>query len=327
MTSPLHAVTVSGALASHDRYDYSPIGDAHHGLWPGGKKLAVYVAVGIEDYHFGSGHAENLLDGVPAPDLVNASWRDYGNRVGAFRLLKRLDSFGIAPTVLLNTAVYDSAPELVSEARRLGAEIVGHGISNSDSLSGLDEAKERAYLKTVAARICEEEGTAPLGWSSPWLSHTENSLDLLVENGYRYLMDLRLDDQPVWLKTRGMPLLAMPYALELNDSTSMIGRHVSAADFADMIIDEFDELLLAADEQPLVMSIVVHSFISGAPFRLRQLTRALEHMTTRGSDVWFTQPRAIYDVVRKRAAAPVSRTSDIDDIDSTKREAAHHDIS
>jgi hypothetical protein len=303
MTASTHAASITRALSTHERYDYLPIVGRSQVPWPQGKKLAVYIAVGVEDYHFGDGHAENLLDDVPAPDLVNASWRDYGNRVGAFRLLKRLESFGIAPTVLLNTAVYDSAPELIREARRLDAEFVGHGISNSDSLAGLTELQERTYLSAVSDRIREEEGSAPLGWSSPWLSHTENTLDLLAESGYRYVMDLRLDDQPVWLNTRGAPLLAMPYGLELNDSTSMIGRHVGASGFADMIIDEFDELLLAAEDQPLVMSVIVHSFISGVPFRLRQLTRALEHMVARSADVWFTQPRKIYEVVSENAAA------------------------
>lgn len=298
MTSPARSATPDRALTSHNRYDYAPIPDHGHAEWPEGKKLAVYIAVGIEDYDFAQGHTENLLDGVPAPDLVNASWRDYGTRVGAFRLLRRLENYKIPPTILLNTAVYDSAPELMSEARRLGAEIVGHGMSNSDSLEGLDEAGERSYLEAVAKRVCEEEGAVPLGWSSPWLTQTENTLDLLSESGYSYVMDLRFDDYPVWLKTRGTPLLAMPYALELNDSTSMIGRNVGAAEFADMIIDEFDELVLAAEDRPLVMSIVVHSFISGVPFRLKQFTRALEHLIAHRDMVWFTQPRDIYQVIK-----------------------------
>ena len=86
-------------LDSHDRYDYSPITGRPQGAWPGGKKLAVYVAIGIEDYHFGAGQTENLLEGVPAPDLVNTSWRDYGNRVGAFRLLDRLSGLDIPATI------------------------------------------------------------------------------------------------------------------------------------------------------------------------------------------------------------------------------------
>jgi hypothetical protein len=276
------------------RYGYSPIVGRAPGRWPGGRKLAVYVAVGVEDYRPGDGHTEDLLPGVDQPDLVNTAWRDYGNRVGAFRLFERLASFGIAPTVLLNTMVYDSAPDVAEAARRYGAEMVGHGISNSDSLAGLDPAAERAYLAAVAERMAAAEGRAPGGWSSPWLTHTPNTVDLLAATGYRYLLDLRMDDQPVWLSTAGAPLLSIPYPLELNDSTTMVGRGASAADFTAMVVDEFDELLAAASDQPLVMGLVTHSFISGAPFRLRALTRALEHMAAHAGDVWFTQPGHIH---------------------------------
>jgi peptidoglycan/xylan/chitin deacetylase (PgdA/CDA1 family) len=287
------------SLHAHGRYNAGSVKASPGAAWPDGKRLAVYVAVGVEEYDFGSGKTEDLMPGVAAPDMVNASWRDYGNRVGGIRLMQRLQRFGIAPTVLLNTAVYDSAPQLIAEARALHAEFIGHGIANSDTLEGMDLAQERAYLEQVHARIAEQEGSGPLGWSSPWLTQTPNTLDLLGESGYRFVMDMRADDEPVWLTTASAPLLAMPYALELNDSTSMIGRQVGAAEFADMVIDEFDELLEASLEKPLVMSVVLHSFISGAPFRLRQLTRAFEHMQAHAADVWFTQPGAIY-----RALAP-----------------------
>ncbi|OIH97778.1 polysaccharide deacetylase [Curtobacterium sp. MCBA15_001] len=297
-TLPETVAAVEAVAPGHGFWPYSPItataGPATAGpAWPDGRRLAVYVAVGLEEYRFGVGRTEDVVPDVPVPDLVNTSWRDYGNRVGAFRLLERLDRAGIPPTVLLNTAVYDTAPELVATARRLGAEFVGHGVSNSDSLAGRSAHDEAGYLAAVAARITAEEGTAPGGWSSPWLTQTPSTLDNLVDAGYRYVLDLRLDDRPVTLTTRSGAITALPYALEVNDSTTIIGRGASAREFADMIVDEFDELLERSEEQPLVMSVVVHSFISGAPFRLRALDRALRHMTEQRDRVWFTQPRAI----------------------------------
>jgi len=277
----------------HALWDYRPITAPPGPDWPDGRRLAVYVAVGLEEYRFGAGQTEDIVPDVTAPDLVNTSWRDYGNRVGAFRLFERLDRAGIPPTVLLNTAVYDAAPELIDAARAVGAEFVGHGVSNSDSLAGMSSVQEADYLGAVAARIAAEEGEAPGGWSSPWLTQTPSTLDNLVATGYRYLLDLRLDDRPVPIATPAGELLALPYALELNDSTTMIGRGASASEFADMVVDEFDELLERSEEQPLVMSVVVHSFISGVPFRLRALDRALQHMAAHRDRVWFTQPRAI----------------------------------
>jgi peptidoglycan/xylan/chitin deacetylase (PgdA/CDA1 family) len=274
--------------------------------WPDGRRLAVYVAVGCEEYRPDGGLVEDLLPGVPAPDRVNAAWRDYGNRVGAFRLFEALGDAGITPTVLLNTIVYDTAPAVTDAARAAGAEIVGHGISNSDTLAGMEEPAELDYVEAVAQRILKEEGVRPGGWSSPWLAHTPTTIGSLVETGYRYLLDLRADDRPEWLDSPAGPLLSIPYALELNDSTSVIGRHVSPSDFADMVVDEFDELLDAAvgGEGPLVLSVITHSFISGVPFRLHHLRRALHHIAAHDEVVWRTQPRHIYAAWAARHPAP-----------------------
>ncbi|WP_102109660.1 polysaccharide deacetylase family protein [Oceaniglobus roseus] len=280
-------------LTRQTRYAYAPITERPDFDWPGGKRLAVYVVMGVEEYNFGPGQTEDIFPGAPKPDFVNTSWRDYGNRVGGFRLIDRCADLGVPLGILLNTAVYDSAPALTDHARAAGCEVIGHGISNSDTLAEMPPEAEARYLDAVASRIAAEEGARPGGWSSPWLAQTDLTADLLKEAGYRYLLDLRLDDQPVWLDTRSGPLLALPYALELNDSTTLIGRQTTADAFARMIRDEFDELRLAARERPLVMSIVVHSFISGQPFRLAALTRALRHVAAGHEDVWLTTPAAI----------------------------------
>jgi hypothetical protein len=253
-------------LASHGRYRYSPLVCRPHSRWPGGKRLALYIALRVEDYSFGSGRTEDILPGASQPDLVNASWRDYGNRIGGFRLIERLRHFGIAPAILLNTAVYDTAPDIVEAARSAGCEIIAHGRSNSDTLAIMSPEAEAAYIGDVADRIASHEGHRPLGWSSPWLAHSPTTLDTLAAAGFRYVLDLRMDDQPVWITTSSGRLMAIPYALELNDSTTAIGRYAGARDFADMIVDEFDEMLDASRDRAMVMSIVVHSFISGQPF-------------------------------------------------------------
>jgi peptidoglycan/xylan/chitin deacetylase (PgdA/CDA1 family) len=280
-------------LATHGRYEFSSISERPAYRWPNGAGLAVYVALGIEEYAFGKGRTEDILPRAPQPDMANTSWRDYGNRVGAFRLLERMTMLGIRPAVLLNTAVYDHAPALLRAVRVAKAEIVAHGHSNSDALADMEPEREAAYIRDVAARIARQEGARPLGWSSPWLAHSPATLDLLSRHGFHYLLDLRMDDQPVWLSTRHGRLLALPYALELNDSTTIIGRQVTARDFADMIVDEFDEQLETARRQPLVMSIVVHSFVSGQPFQLRALTRALSHIVAARGDIWLTTPGEI----------------------------------
>lgn len=280
-------------LTRHGRYRYVPITQRPSYRWPNGTGLAVYLALGVEEYAFGQGMTEDLLPGASKPDMANTSWRDYGNRVGCFRLLDRLSALGIAPALLLNTALYDHAPEVVEAARAAKAEIVAHGYSNSDTLATMSPAEEADYIGAVVRRIAAEEGSSPGGWSSPWLAHTDRTLELLTAAGCRYLLDLGMDDQPVWLSAGSERLLAVPYALELNDSSTIIGRQASADEFARMIVDEFDEMFAAARTQPLVMSIVVHSFISGRPFRLRALTRALDHILRHREQVWITTPGEI----------------------------------
>ena len=284
-------------LPSQPRYSYRAITDRPDFSWPGGARLAVYVALGVEEYVFGAGLTEDLFPGASKPDYANTSWRDYGNRVGAIRLIDRFHREGLPITILLNTEVYDHAPQLMDFARQRGCEIVAHGLTNSDTLAGRPVEDEAAYLRAVADKVLAHEGAPPAGWSSPWLAHTDNTPDLLQEAGYRYVLDLGMDDQPVWLNTRTGRLLCIPYALELNDSSTIIGRQASASDFAQMIVDQFDEMLEASAEQPLVMPLVVHSFISGQPFRLRALRRAIAHMLSRRGEVWFTTPGQIADFI------------------------------
>lgn len=267
-----------------------PIPERPQYRWPNGASLAVYVAVGIEEYELGGARVEDILEGPGGergPLLTNAAWRDYGNRVGGFRLLQRLAHHGIPPTVLLNTDAYDTAPALIRAARAAGAEFVGHGASNSHSVLDFIGEEEREYVRRVADRIRAEEGRGPGGWSSPWLEHTGNSFRVLAEEGFDYTLDLRMDDQPVRLGPESGGLLAVPYALELNDSSTMVARRAGAEEFSRMIVDEFDELLAASSEGPLVMSVVAHTFISGTPFRLRALTRALQHLTVDTDQVWL----------------------------------------
>jgi len=285
-------------LPSQTRYAYSPITERPDYNWPGGKRLAVYFVLGVEEYVFGEGLTEDIFPGASKPDFANTSWRDYGNRVGAIRLIDRFGAENVPLSILLNTEVYEHAPQLMRHARAKGCAIIAHGLTNSDTLAGREAADEAAYLKAVTDAIATQEGKPPAGWSSPWLAHTENTPDLIQQAGYRYVLDLGMDDQPVWLKTQDGKLLCIPYALELNDSSTIIGRQASAEDFSRMIIDQFDEMLEASADQPLVMSVVIHAFISGQPFRLRALRRALDHILKQRDAIWLTTPDAIADFIQ-----------------------------
>jgi len=290
-------------MPAHGRYEHSGITRRPLFKWPGKSRLAVYFALGLEHYAFGEGMTENLVSGMPHPDVLNASWRDYGNRVGAWRLMHTFRDLGIPLSILLNSAVCEHAPDLIEAARGAGCEFIAHGYSNSDSLAGMSEADEAAYVDRVASQTAAATGRRPLGWASPWIAETLLTPDILSEQGYGYVLDWCMDDQPVWLKTRHKPILSVPYSQEINDSSTIIGRQASAADFAQMVIDQFDEMRETPGEEPLVMSVILHSFISGQPFRLRALRRALVHISTYADSLWITQPGLIAQTYAKQVPA------------------------
>ena len=133
-----------GKLPAHGRYEHSSIFSRPAYDWPGGKKLAVYFALGIEHYAFNEGLVENLVPGIPAPDVLNTSWREYGNRVGAWRVLNAFTGYKLPLSILLNTAVYEEAPDLMAACSKAGCEMIAHGYSNSETLADRGEAPDVA---------------------------------------------------------------------------------------------------------------------------------------------------------------------------------------
>lgn len=284
-------------LPTHGRYAYSAITRRRDYSWPGDARLAVYLGVNLEHFAFGEGLGAELAPGGPQPDVLNFAWRDYGNRVGAWRMIEAFDALALPCSVLVNAAMYDYAPDLVAAHRARGDEIVGHGRTNSERQSVLPEPEERRLIAETQAAIVAHEGRPARGWLSPWIAESRTTPDLLVEKGFTYTLNWCADDQPIWMTTRAGRLLAIPYPQEINDIPSIVARKDGAEQFADMIVDDFDERLEQAAAQPLVMGIALHPYIVGQPYRLRHLKRALRHIAGRRDAIWFTTAGAIYDHV------------------------------
>jgi hypothetical protein len=276
-------------LKRHGRYDYSPIAGRPVYDWPDGRRLAMYVAINVEVFPYGEGLGPDLNMRQPEPDIPNYTWRDWGNRVGIWRLLDLFDELAIPITANFNTAIYDECPQIVQALRERGAEIVAHGRTNAERQGDMDEASERAMIAEVTARIRAEEGVAPVGWMSPWVSETHVTPDLLKEAGYAYLMDWMMDEQPVWMATRAGRLLSIPYARPTNDITALHGAKVAPALWGDMLIDQFDEMLRQSEREPLVFNLSLHPYLVGHAFRLTHLRRALKHMAARRDRVWMAR--------------------------------------
>ena len=292
-------------LKTHGRYDYSAITRRPDYSWPGGKRLAVHLSLNVEHFAFGEGLGNDYAAPHPQPNQRGFAWRDYGNRVGAWRLLELAEAFDLPYALLTNSELYDYCPEMIKAFSDRGDEIVGHGRTNSERQVDMSVAEERACIFEAAATIEKHEGARPRGWLAPYISQSHDSLDLLKEAGFAYMMDWSLDDQPVWFRTRHGPILSVPYAHDLNDSLECVSRRTPSQLFCENLIDQFDELLEESVRRPLVMPIVLHSFILGQPYRLRQFRRVIEHIMRHREQIWLTRPGAICDYIESLPAGIV----------------------
>jgi peptidoglycan/xylan/chitin deacetylase (PgdA/CDA1 family) len=285
---------VRRALKQHRRYPYSAITRRPDYAWPGGRRLAVYLGFNIEHFDFGAGLGAALGPKSPEPDVLNYSWRDYGNRVGVWRCLALFDELKLPAAAIINTALYDYCPEVIEACVKRGDELVAHGHTNSDRQGEMDQHDEKSLMLSCKEKIQAESRQDPAGWLSPWISESPVTPDLLAETGYRYTLNWCHDDQPMQLLTRsGRRLWSIPYPQELNDIPMIVARQMDASDFADMIVDNFDEMLEQCKAQPLVMGIALHPYLVGQPYRLRHLRRALKHIAAAQANVWWTTPGRI----------------------------------
>ena len=284
-------------IRQHGRYQYSPIGSRPSYDWPDRKKLAFYIALNIEHFSFGEGLGHTPTNPGRQPDVRNFAWRDYGLRVGIWRIFDLLDELDLPACHLMNSSIYDYAPEIPERIRQRGDEFVGHGRTNSEQQSDYGEDDERTLIDEVVSVFKRHEGNGPDGWMGPWISESDVTPDLLKEAGCRYIMDWPCDDQPIWMKTRSGPLLSIPYHIEINDSPAQLTRRHTANEFSEITIGHFDEMLRQSKSQPLVFSLALHTFVVGQPYRLAGLRKILNHILEHpdADNVWFTRPGKIAD--------------------------------
>ncbi|MBV9346806.1 MAG: polysaccharide deacetylase family protein [Pseudolabrys sp.] len=280
-------------IRTHGRYPYSPINERPVYDWPDGRRLAIYIGLNLEWFSFGEGLGATLNPAHEGkPDVANYSWRDYGNRVGVFRMAELFEELHMPVSVLANATMYEHAPQAVACFK--GREVVGHGRTNSERQGDLPEHRERQLILETTETITKHEGKRPLGWLGPWISQSDKTPDLLQEAGYTYLLDWCHDDQPVWMKTRSGRILSVPYPQELNDIPQIVARKREGDEFGQMIIDSFNVLRAECELRPIVMGIALHPYLVGWPHRFLHLARAINHIVENADEkVWLTTAGAI----------------------------------
>jgi peptidoglycan/xylan/chitin deacetylase (PgdA/CDA1 family) len=287
----------------HERIAYSAWPDRAPLQWPGGARIALWVAPNIEHYEYLPEvvRVRNPWPRVPHPDILGYGLRDYGNRVGVWRLMEVFDRFALPCTVSLSMAVLDMYPEIAEAMLRRQWEFMSHGLYNTRYHWGLSEDEERAAIEACQAIHRRHTGRGLPGWFSPAASNTLNTPDLVAEAGIAYLCDLYHDDQPTPVRVRSGELYSLPYSMEINDSIAW-RRGTEAEAFAQKIRDEFDTLYAEGGQ---VMNIAVHPFIMGQPHRIEHLAKALEYILGH-SGVWCATGSQIIDCYRQQLSSPPS---------------------
>lgn len=292
---------MSSEPLEHGRFAYSPIVDRKPWTLPDGARVAVWVIPNVEHFQIDRPstsitHATTSL----VPDILNYSWRDYGNRVGVWRLMEILQKHDITATVALNADVCRFYPRIIEAGNALSWEWMGHGRNNSQLMTNMTVEEERAVIGDVVATITQGTGRKPRGWLGPALSETFNTLDLLAEAGIEYVGDWVNDEQPYRMQVKSGSMISLPYAIEINDIPVFLDARQTGDTFGQMIRDTFDVLYAEGERSARVMAIALHPFLIGHPHRSRHLDAALGYIKQHDR-VWFATGSEIADWYAKSA--------------------------
>jgi peptidoglycan/xylan/chitin deacetylase (PgdA/CDA1 family) len=271
-------------------FPYQAIVDRPQIRWPGDARIAVWIVPNIEHYRIDMGSG--------APDIRNHARRDYGNRVGVWRLIETMAKHGVRGSVALNGEVVEHYPRIIGECARLGWELMGHGMTNSQPLRGVSLEEETTIIADTRTAI-ESCGQTMRGWLGPGLTETWHTLDLLREHGVAYVADWCNDDLP-YVMDNG--LHAMPYSLELNDMPLFNNPSISIVDFERRIRDSFDTLYAEGAKNARVMCIALHPYLIGAAHRIKYLDSALAYIASHDG-VWFATGAEIVDAYKAYSAS------------------------
>ncbi|NEE03562.1 polysaccharide deacetylase family protein [Phytoactinopolyspora halotolerans] len=266
-------------------YHYSPITERPPISWPDGKRVAFYVGLNVEHFLLDR-PSTSIWPGTSelVPDALNYGWRDYGPRVGIWRMMESLDRYGVRASVLLNSDVVHRYPQIIKAGLSRDWAWLAHGRTNSILQAGMERDEERRFLAEVVGTIADATGRRPRGWMGPGLTETFNTPALLAELGLSYVLDWTNDDQPYRLNVPGM--ISVPYSVELND-LMLFGNGGTGERFLQVVKDQYERLRTDSEHSGRVMALALHPFVTGQAFRAKYFDQALEFLTAQ-PDIWLT---------------------------------------
>ena len=286
-----------------ERVSHIPLKDRPNLRLPGGARVAVCIFPNLGHYEFMPAMVgkRDPWPRTPHPDILGYGIRDYGNRIGVWRLLQVFDRLSIPCTACFSAAAFEHFPDLLEACESRRWDYMGHGVYNTRYHWELSEEQERAEIADCVETFRRLTGRQLMGWFSPSATYTSRTPDLVAEAGIRYTCDFHFDDEPVPVRVSGgHRLIALPYQMDLNDS-ALLRSGNDGEEYCRIARDMFDTLYDEGAASGRVMSIVVHPFIMGRPHRIRHFEAALRYIASH-DDVWFATGREIVDWFERQSA-------------------------
>ena len=297
----------------HGYWSWSPIVARPVLQWPGAARLAVCLLVDLGHYEWAPPagafdppthvppHSLN-----PYPDYVTVTFREYGHRIGIFRIMQALDAHGVKATVPMDAHTAEHYPQLVDACLERGWELIGHGLTQRQAItSRMTEAEERAYIGKSIEALERAAGKAPAGWLGPEHSQSSRTPSILAELGIRYCCDFPNDEQPFRIRTAAGELYALPCMIEIGDVMGHFNRKLPLARWVAMVKEAFDVMYEDAAESGLLLAFRVHPWCMGQPYRIRYLEEVVAHIAGRAG-AWLATGSQIIDWYREQPHARVT---------------------
>ena len=285
-------------------YDYVPMPHRKPLKWPNGARLALIITFNLEYWDLVKDSAEPYYAGGPAilpdplpgnvPDFPNYSWREYGQRVGIWRLIDIFDKAGVPATCTMNAKVGLERRAVIDAINQRGWELVAHNFVQSDLLTNyqFEPEKEREIIRETLRVYEQVVGRPAKGWLSSSLRSTTQTADICAEFGLIYFNDLMNDDQPYLIQTKHGPIVSVPYTVEMNDFMIFLRRGASTSEAVEVFKEQFDVLYAEGAGSGRLMNIGLHPHVIGQPFRVRAVREFIEYVK-RFDGVWWAKREEI----------------------------------
>lgn len=285
-------------------YDFVPLPKRLPLKWPNDKRVALILTFNLEtwdltkdtDKPYYAGGPSILPDTLPGnvADFPNFTWREYGQRVGIWRMIDLFDKLGVPASCTTNAVTFERRKDMCDAVLERGWELIAHNWEQGELLTGFahDRAKEREVVLRTLDTFEKYTGRKSKGWLSSSLRGTLQTADILAEYGCLFYCDIMNDDQPYLLRTPNGPIVSTPYSNEINDFTFITRKNYTTDQFRDALIEELDVLYEEGEHSMRIMNVGLHPHVSGRAHRIRALREFLEHAKSLPG-VWFPKREEI----------------------------------